>query len=415
MQMSEKEEDELNQLVARRRRTRTSAFYASTTNQSGEGGDQRSVADAVRLSTAPSTRVGAQHDESSGGSIPGGSDASLDGKIIAHSARIHQAYADTIGRRPTMEDMVVLNGRFMDRDDNDYLAVFDGHGGADTSHFCAQNLHVEFQRLLVEQGGKDVNDTAADCLKEAFLNIQRRIVSESVGGGSTGIVAFTTHDRVFIANAGDSRAIVGRVLDGARTGPVHRLSTDHKPDLPAEEERIRAAGGTVTKIAAFGGRIIARVNGVLAVSRALGDVFLQPYVTAEPEITEHELLEGEAPEAEYLIVACDGLWDVVEDDEVFDILDAAACYDDPQMAAITLRDAALDRSSSDNISVVVASLPKKSVAGSGVSGSKSDTKTPAKERSGPVRSQSGSSSWARTLFVCAAVLGGAYILWRHFA
>jgi serine/threonine protein phosphatase PrpC len=150
-----------------------------------------------------------------------------------------------------MEDMVVLNGRFMDRDDNDYLAVFDGHGGADTSHFCAQNLHVEFQRLLVEQGGKDVNDTAADCLKEAFLNIQRRIVSESVGGGSTGIVAFTTHDRVFIANAGDSRAIVGRVLDGARTGPVHRLSTDHKPDLPAEEERIRAAGGTVTKIAAL--------------------------------------------------------------------------------------------------------------------------------------------------------------------
>lgn len=282
-------------------------------------------------------------------------------------------YADTIGRRPTMEDMLVCHGRYLNLDDCDYMAVFDGHGGAETSHFCAQHLHGHLAELLKLQSREaDLNASARSCLVEAFMITQKKIEAQKVGGGATGIVALVTNDTLFVANAGDSRAVVATVRKH-KSESIRRLSTDHKPDLPSEEQRIREAGGTVTKINAFNGRVIARVNGVLAVSRALGDVFLQPYVTAEPEVTEHRLRAGRG-EQETLIVACDGLWDVLSDEEVFDLLDASQVHDDPRAAAELLRKAALERNSTDNISVVVAVLPRSNADDEAVS---ANTQTPA--------------------------------------
>jgi protein phosphatase 2C len=100
---------------------------------------------------------------------------------------------------------------------------------------------------------------------------------------------------------GDSRCII--VQRGGRTVP---LSNDHKPNRPDEMRRISALGGKVTF------KNIPRVEGVLAVSRALGDMKLHPYVTCEPEFTARRL----EPNDLFMVMASDGLWDVMTNEDV---------------------------------------------------------------------------------------------------
>jgi len=106
----------------------------------------------------------------------------------------------------------------------------------------------------------------------------------------------------------------------------------------------------VVKIPGKFGKTIARVNGQLAVSRALGDHSFKPHVTSEPQITEIEITQKNRT----LVMACDGLWDVLEDQETIDII---SNEEDPSQAAMKLRDTAFNRGSGDNISVIVIKIP----------------------------------------------------------
>jgi len=116
---------------------------------------------------------------------------------------------------------------------------------------------------------------------------------------------------------------------------------DHKPESYKERLRIREAGGFVTE-----GR---RVNGILALARALGDCSLNPAVSPEPDIIEMELTSDD----QYILVACDGLWDLLSNEDAIRIVGNEK---DPVKAAIKLRDFALLMGSRDNISVVVVQL-----------------------------------------------------------
>lgn len=149
---------------------------------------------------------------------------------------------------------------------------------------------------------------------------------------------------MYIANAGDSRAVL------LRDNTTVRVTVDHKPDIPEEQVRIEKSGGVVTKVTNKQGKTISRVNGMLAVSRALGDIFLQPYVTSEPEVFQFELNNNN----KVLILACDGVWDVLSDEETTEI---ASSEVNPEMAAVKIRDAALAKGSADNISVIVVRFP----------------------------------------------------------
>ena len=104
-----------------------------------------------------------------------------------------------------------------------------------------------------------------------------------------------------MANVGDSRGVLVH-----RSGRVTPLSVDHAPDRPDEERRIRSLGGRVIHWGRW------RVQGILAVSRAIGDVKLQPYVSGCPEIIEKQLDNDDY----FLVLASDGLWDVLRNDEV---------------------------------------------------------------------------------------------------
>jgi protein phosphatase 1L len=128
------------------------------------------------------------------------------------------------------------------------------------------------------------------------------------------------------------------------------LTVDHKPALPEEKARIKALGGSVVVYD------VARVEGILAMSRALGDAPLKPFVTAEPRIAEGFL----GRENDLAIIAGDGLWDVLTPDQAVTLARTART---PDEAAKLLQMSALDKGSSDNITVIVLDLRHHAAAG----------------------------------------------------
>jgi protein phosphatase 1G len=157
-----------------------------------------------------------------------------------------------------------------------------------------------------------------------------------VQAGCTAVVALLHERELFVANAGDSRAVL------CRAGAAVPLSEDHKPASARERERIVAAGGFLSDVAG-----VCRVNGNLNLSRAIGDhrykgnADLAPaaqIITAEPDVERVAI----TPEDRFLVLACDGVWDVMSNEEVVVFvgkqLDAGAS---PTAAASALLDACL--------------------------------------------------------------------------
>ncbi|PVG01298.1 protein serine/threonine phosphatase 2C [Serendipita vermifera] len=136
---------------------------------------------------------------------------------------------------------------------------------------------------------------------------------------------------LYAANAGDARAVL------CRNGQALRLTYDHKGSDAQESKRITDAGGFVMNN---------RVNGVLAVTRSLGDSAMKDFVVGAPYTTETEL----GAQDEFLIMACDGLWDVTEDQEAVNLV---RDKQDAQQMAKSLLEHALVKFSTDNVTVLV--------------------------------------------------------------
>ncbi|XVF37065.1 hypothetical protein REPUB_Repub19eG0113400 [Reevesia pubescens] len=172
---------------------------------------------------------------------------------------------------------------------------------------------------------------------EAFKQTDDDYLNEEKGqqkdAGSTASTAVLLGDRLLVANVGDSRVVA------CRAGSAVPLSTDHKPDRSDERQRIEEAGGFIIWAGTW------RVGGILAVSRAFGDKLLKPYVVAEPEIQEEEI-DG----VDFIIIASDGLWNVLSNKDAVALVQDIA---DAEAAATKLIKEAYARGSSDNITCVV--------------------------------------------------------------
>ncbi|KAI0354945.1 PP2C-domain-containing protein [Trametes cingulata] len=207
------------------------------------------------------------------------------------------------GWRITMEDahtaVLNLDGEPSESDSNTFFAVYDGHGGSAVARYAGQHLH---QRLVTDEAYKRKDYPRA--LKNAFLGTDEDIRSnpefDRDASGCTAVAALVTKEgKIYVANAGDSRSVI------SVKGEAKQLSFDHKPQNEQEKNRIVAAGGYIE----YG-----RVNGNLALARALGDfdykknASLAPeaqIITSDPEVIEHTITE----EDEFVIIACDGIWD----------------------------------------------------------------------------------------------------------
>ncbi|XP_028776218.1 protein phosphatase 2C 37 [Neltuma alba] len=289
------------------------------------------------------------------------------------------------GRRRDMEDAVSVRPSFCQEQGQNtnefhYFGVFDGHGCSHVATICKDRLH---EIVKEEVGGAREDLEWKSMMEQSFARMDEEVQNWSQSNqnstcrcelqsphcdavGSTAVVAVVTPDKIIVSNCGDSRAVL------CRNGVAVPLSSDHKPDRPDELLRVQAAGGRV--IYWDGPRVL----GVLAMSRAIGDNYLKPYVISEPEVTVTERTD----EDECLILASDGLWDVVSNDTacgvvrmclkvqkppsppgspgsdmaVYSAADGSdkACSD----ASILLTKLALARHSTDNVSVVVVDLRK---------------------------------------------------------
>jgi protein phosphatase PTC1 len=262
--------------------------------------------------------------------------------VNGQSARFKTGMSDTIGHRRTMEDCMTLAGCFRGNPDEDLFAVFDGHGGQAVAEYTAMNIARVLQEVAEANSGAQATEILALAFRRLNGYVADNLGEEAMESGATAAVVWIQQDAVYVANVGDSRAVLGR------DGVAERLSFDHKPGDPGEQTRIEGLGGTVVYL-----RGIARLDGNLAVSRSFGDLAFAPRLSVEPFTSSVALQSTDA----VLIIACDGLWDVVTDQEAVDfVIRVCSRGADVDLAAQQLRDEALTRRSSDNISVMVSLL-----------------------------------------------------------
>lgn len=259
------------------------------------------------------------------------------------SKRITVAYADTQGRRPSMEDDFVFIGQFRSDPHLDLVGLFDGHRGTSAARYATRELSAVLD-LHMKHSPKP-----RDALHEAFLELHKQMRADDIKSGTTAIVTLLTANKVFIAHAGDSRAVL------CRDRKAIRLTTDHRPDTAQEIERITKLGGDIQDVVTKDGKVISRVAGLLGVSRALGDFDMEPFVTPKPEVAEFSWGPDE-PDNHFVIVACDGLWECVSDQEAVDIAKHFISTSDAEAACKRLRDVAYARGSTDNITVCIVQL-----------------------------------------------------------
>eukprot|EP01027_Heterolobosea_sp_BB2_P008107 GEZU01012036.1.p1 GENE.GEZU01012036.1~~GEZU01012036.1.p1 ORF type:complete len:427 (+),score=65.07 GEZU01012036.1:254-1534(+) len=248
-----------------------------------------------------------------------------------HDPEALKFFAKSIrGRRPEQED----NYCIIPNADNSfsYFGVFDGHGGSECSALAAEQLHLYIQK------DEAVSHDLETALHRSIMKLNQYFLKTPHSSGSTAVVACIRGKELLVANVGDSRAVL------CSTNGCEALTIDHKPDLPRERQRIEQRGGCVGNV--FG---VWRVNYSLAMTRALGDKYLYPIVDAEPEIIKREL----SLDDEFLILATDGVWDVIENEEACEIVRHAA---NAEEAAQSLVSTAFKKGSMDNTTAIVVDL-----------------------------------------------------------
>ncbi|XP_071901328.1 protein phosphatase 2C 16-like isoform X2 [Coffea arabica] len=311
------------------------------------------------------------------------------------------------GQRPEIEDAIMVVPHFMripikmfigDRVGDGisqtlshltshFFGVYDGHGGSQVANYCRDRIHVAL--------AEELKDTKDDLVKESLIDTRQMQwekvfttcflkVDDEVGGkvsqnmspenvdssnyasepvapetvGSTAVVAILCSSHIIVANCGDSRAVLYRGKEAVV------LSIDHKPNREDEYARIEASGG---KVIQWNGH---RVFGVLAMSRSIGDRYLKPWIIPTPEV----MFLPRAREDECLVLASDGLWDVMTNEEACEVArrrillwhkkngtnplpERGQGYDPAaQAAAEYLSMLALQKGSKDDISVIVIDL-----------------------------------------------------------
>lgn len=279
--------------------------------------------------------------------------------------------------------------------DNGYFAIFDGHAGTFAADWCGKKLHLILEEIVRKNPNAPIPElldqtfTTVDTQLEklplknsgctaaiAVLRWEDRVPSTASATGSQSIApavsaaakvtddgakpeegksetslekqtpeaaharlkgAATRQRVLYTANVGDARIIL------CRSGKALRLSYDHKGSDENEGKRIANAGGLILNN---------RVNGVLAVTRALGDTYMKDLVTGHPYTTETVI---QPDQDEFIIIACDGLWDVCSDQEAVDLV---RNVQEPVSAAKLLVDHALSRFSTDNLSCMLVRFNK---------------------------------------------------------
>jgi serine/threonine protein phosphatase PrpC len=258
--------------------------------------------------------------------------------------------------------------------DKQYIGVYDGHNGDWAASYAKEKMHTHLEKCAFIANGiapdapqhelEQFELGVKSSLIRSFVDLDEEILDGTKAlnrrDGSTASVVLRVANHLFVAHAGDTRIVVGKRAVGHHDVRAKALTEDHKPSLPRERKRVYDEGGRVEFCGCW--RVIAEnrgrnVRAALAVSRAIGDIdFKRPEnkgVTATPDVARVTLDD----EIENVIVATDGLWDVIGDQDAVrlcrSVLRGRFSEDACREAAEALTQEALERGSSDNVTVVV--------------------------------------------------------------
>ncbi|KAJ0447037.1 putative protein-serine/threonine phosphatase [Helianthus annuus] len=222
-----------------------------------------------------------------------------------------------------------------------FIGVYDGHGGPETSRFVNENLFANLKKFASED-----EEMSADVIKKAFLATedeflsivreQWRVCPQIATVGTCCLVGIICNGLVYIANAGDSRAVLGRADRGVRGVLAVQLSTEHNASYASVRDELHSEHPDDPKIVVMKHNVW-RVKGIIQVSRSIGDAYLKkaefnrepllakfrlpepfskPILNPEPSIYIHKL----TPKDQFLIFASDGLWEHLSNEEAVDIV-----------------------------------------------------------------------------------------------
>lgn len=262
------------------------------------------------------------------------------------------------GPRPTMEDRIImhddLNEHFPHtlsaQTNRAFYGVFDGHAGDEAAILASEIV----DHCIVTEAS--FTSTSVDLVKQSLfdgmIKADAKIVDtaneQKWAAGTTAVVVAIIGERLYSANLGDSEAVVAVNKGNSRV--PHVLVHKHKPTDDRERDRIIAAGAPV-----FRGRIF----GKLAVSRALGDAeYKLPKTKANFVSNESYTACLDLNEThEFIILACDGLWDKLTYQEAIDYVhEHLALGQNPQQISELIAQHSLDKGSKDNVTVIIVLL-----------------------------------------------------------
>ena len=234
--------------------------------------------------------------------------------------------------RQSMEDIGVTLPNLTNDYKTSLFGIFDGHGGNDVVKYIKDRIPEIIK--------KNLNDLYP--IEQCFINSFNKIDEElkfydSEYTGSTATLVLIQDNKIYCANVGDSRAYI--IYDNF----IKQITTDHKCSIPEEAERIIKSGGKITKN---------RVQGQLVLSRSLGDLYCKKYgVINLPDITINKIDYN----MKYIIIASDGIWDVVDEKTVLNMSKMKKNADNFCKDLVKL---AIEKESKDNISCIVISFEK---------------------------------------------------------
>ena len=250
------------------------------------------------------------------------------------------------GRRETNEDRhnVILN---INEDDSNLnsinlFGIYDGHGGSWVSKYLEANIPNYYMNK------KFLPPFNQEFHTKVFLLIQSELLKNHLGysNGSTCLLNLMYKDKsdnsinMNIVNLGDSRMTIVN-----SKGISKSITKDHKPDDSVEKSRLTKMGGEIYKDSEGVYRI-----GDLSLSRAFGDGDNAPYISQKPDVFEIKITS----ETKYIVMACDGLWDIIESEDLGKVIKTILKKNNnPDNLAVELANWALDKGSTDNVSVIV--------------------------------------------------------------
>jgi len=251
-------------------------------------------------------------------------------------------YTSIKGRRESNEDRhnIILNINKLMPDLNkiNLLGIYDGHGGIHVSEFLEKNIplfycHKRFQTPFSEEYHI-----------ETFETMQKKILETEKGYmcGSTCMLnimyKYENEIHMNIINLGDCRTVIVY-----RNGSFKQVTTDHKPDEILEKVRIEKMGGEIYKDSEGTLRI-----GDLSLTRALGDGDNAPYISQKPDVFYKKI----TAQTKLVVMGWDGLWDVINNEELFKLLMGFKSKGSKNLAA-DLANEALIRGTTDNVSIII--------------------------------------------------------------